>query len=152
MSPFNRVTSARRQPGSAFKPIVYLAALRAGDGAPFFTAASRVEDLPITLESNGESWSPRNSDDRYEGIVTVRQALEQSLNSATVRIAQTVGLPNVIEMARALGLQGAFAPVPRWRSARSERRSSWLARIFPWRTAALGRPPCQDPHGPVRRR
>src|SRR5207245_8699648 len=83
-SQFNRVTSAHRQPGSAFKPIVYLAALRAGDGAPFFTAASRVEDLPITVESGGQPWSPRNSDDRYEGIVTVRQALEQSLNSATV--------------------------------------------------------------------
>jgi len=111
-SQFNRATSAHRQPGSAFKPIVYLAALRAGDGAPFFTAASRVEDLPITLESNGEPWSPRNSDDRYEGIVTVRQALEQSLNSATVRIALTVGLPNVIEMARALGLESQLAPVP----------------------------------------
>jgi penicillin-binding protein 1B len=111
-SQFNRVASARRQPGSAFKPVVYLAALRAGDGAPFFTAASRVEDLPITLESNGESWSPRNSDDRYEGIVTVRQALEQSLNAATVRIAQTVGLPSVIEMARALGLSSPLAPVP----------------------------------------
>jgi penicillin-binding protein 1B len=111
-SQFNRVTSARRQPGSAFKPIVYLAALRAGDGAPFFTAASRVEDLPITLESGGQPWSPRNSDDRYEGIVTVRQALEQSLNSATVRVAQTVGLPTVIEMARALGIEGQLAPVP----------------------------------------
>jgi len=111
-SQFNRVTSARRQPGSAFKPIVFLAALRAGDGAPFFTPASRVEDLPITLEFNGEPWSPRNYDDRYEGIVTVRQALEQSLNSATVRIAQTVGLPNVIETARALGLSGQLAPVP----------------------------------------
>jgi len=111
-SQFNRVVSARRQPGSAFKPIVYLAALRAGDGAPFFTAASRVEDLPITLESNGQPWSPRNYDDRYEGIVTVRQALERSLNSATVRIAQTVGLPNVIGMARALGIQSQLAPVP----------------------------------------
>jgi penicillin-binding protein 1B len=111
-SQFNRVTSARRQPGSAFKPIVYLAALRAGDGAPFYTAASRVEDLPITLESGGQPWSPRNSEDRYEGIVTVRQALERSLNSATVRIAQTVGLSNVIETARALGLQGQLAPVP----------------------------------------
>jgi len=69
-SQFNRVTTARRQPGSAFKPIVYLAALRAGDGSPFFTAASRVEDLPLTLESNGQPWSPRNSDDRYEGVVT----------------------------------------------------------------------------------
>ncbi len=111
-SQFNRVTTARRQPGSAFKPIVYLAALRAGDGSPFFTAASRVEDLPLTLESNGQPWSPRNSDDRYEGVVTVRQALEQSLNSATVRIAQTVGLPTVIELARALGLQSQLAPVP----------------------------------------
>src|SRR5215472_7974124 len=111
-SQFNRVTSARRQPGSAFKPIVFLAALRAGDGAPFFTPASRVEDLPITLEFNGQPWSPRNYDNRYEGIVTVRQALEQSLNSATVRIAQTVGLPNVIETARALGLSGQLAPVP----------------------------------------
>src|SRR2546422_7616722 len=111
-SQFNRVPSAHRQPGSAFKPIVYLAALRAADGAPFFTAASRVEDLPITVESGGQPWSPRNSDDRYEGIVTVRQALEQSLNSATVRIAQTVGLPTVIEMARALGIQGQLAPVP----------------------------------------
>jgi penicillin-binding protein 1B len=111
-SQFNRVTSARRQPGSAFKPIVYLAALRAGDGSPLFTAASRVEDLPLTLESSGQPWSPRNSDDRYEGIVTVRQALEQSLNSATVRIAQTVGLPTVIELARALGLQSQLAPVP----------------------------------------
>src|SRR3989442_1386483 len=111
-SQFNRVPSAHRQPGSAFKPIVYLAALRAGDGAPCFTAASRVEDLPITVESGGQPWSPRNSDDRYEGIVTVRQALEQSLNSATVRIAQTVGLPTVIEMARALGIPGPLAPVP----------------------------------------
>jgi penicillin-binding protein 1B len=112
-SQFNRVTSARRQPGSAFKPIVYLAALRAGEGgAPFFTAASRVEDLPITLDAGGQPWSPRNSDDRYEGVVSVRQALEQSLNAATVRIAQTVGLPAVIEMARALGIQGQLAPVP----------------------------------------
>jgi len=111
-SQFNRVTLARRQPGSAFKPIVYLAALRARDGVPSFTAASRVDDLPITLESRGQPWSPRNSDDRYEGSVSVRQALERSLNAATVRIAQAVGLPNVIETARTLGLHGQLAPVP----------------------------------------
>src|SRR5262249_60832265 len=79
-SQFNRVVCARRQPGSAFKPIVYLAALRVGNGAPFFTAASRVEDLPITLESNGQPWSPRNYDDQYDGMLGVREALEQSLN------------------------------------------------------------------------
>jgi len=106
-SEFNRATQARRQPGSAFKPFIYIAALESG-----FTAASRVEDLPLTLESNGQPWSPRNSDDRYEGVVTVQQALEQSLNSATVRIAQTVGLPTVIDLARALGIQSQLAPVP----------------------------------------
>lgn len=111
-SQFNRVTLARRQPGSAFKPIVYLAALRARDGVPTLTPASRVDDLPITLEVGGKRWSPRNYDDRYAGRVSVRQALEQSLNAATVRIAQTVGLPNVIETARMLGLHGQLAPVP----------------------------------------
>src|SRR5437870_10408043 len=111
-SQFNRATLARRQPGSAFKPIVYLAALRSRDGGPRFTAASRVDDLPITLKVGGQPWSPRNYEDRYEGSVSVRQALEQSLNAATVRIAQAVGLPNVVEMARTLGLRGQLAPVP----------------------------------------
>jgi penicillin-binding protein 1B len=112
-SQFNRAALARRQPGSAFKPIVYLAALRARDGgAPLFTPASRVDDSPITLKAGGETWSPRNYEDRYAGNVSVRQALEQSLNAATVRIAQTVGLPNVVETARELGLRGQLAPVP----------------------------------------
>src|SRR2546426_6120791 len=111
-SQFNRVTLARRQPGSAFKPVVYLAALRARDGVPPFTPASRVDDLPITLQAGGQPWSPRNYEDRYAGTVSVRQALEQSLNAATVLIAQTVGLPNVIETARMLGFHGQLAPVP----------------------------------------
>src|SRR5207245_9707023 len=68
-SQFNRVTSAHRQPGSAFKPLVYLAALGAGDGAAFFTAASRVEDLPIAVTAGGHPRSPGNSDDRYAGIL-----------------------------------------------------------------------------------
>jgi penicillin-binding protein 1B len=111
-SQFNRATLARRQPGSAFKPFVYLAALRARDGAPRFTAASRVDDSPITLTAGGQPWSPRNYEDRYAGAVSVRQALEQSLNAATVRIALAVGLPNVVETARTLGLRGQLTPVP----------------------------------------
>jgi penicillin-binding protein 1B len=111
-SQFNRATLARRQPGSAFKPFVYLAALRAGDGAPRFTAASRVDDSPITLTAGDRPWSPRNYEDRYAGPVSVRQALEQSLNAATVRIAMTVGLPTVVETARTLGLRGQLTPVP----------------------------------------
>jgi penicillin-binding protein 1B len=112
VSQFNRATLARRQPGSAFKPIVYLAALHANNGAPLFTAASHVDDSPITLKVGGQPWSPRNYEERYEGNVSVRQALERSLNAATVRIAQTVGLPSIVEMARTLGLRGHLTPVP----------------------------------------
>ena len=111
-SQFNRATLARRQPGSAFKPIVYLAALHANNGVPQFTAASRVDDSPITLKVGGQPWTPRNYEERYEGNVSVRHALEHSLNAATVRIAQTVGLPSIAEMARTLGLRGHLTPVP----------------------------------------
>jgi penicillin-binding protein 1B len=87
-SQFDRATLAHRQPGSAFKPFVYLAALRPRDGVPAFTAASIVDDAPITVTTDGTPWTPRNFQDRYEGRVRVRRALEESLNAATVRIAQ----------------------------------------------------------------
>jgi penicillin-binding protein 1B len=113
VSQFNRAVLARRQPGSAFKPFVYLAALspRGGD-RPSFTAASLVDDSPITLTVGGTPWSPRNYEDRYEGRVRVRQALEHSLNAATVRLAQAVGLGVVIDTARTLGITSDLAPVP----------------------------------------
>jgi len=112
VSQFNRVTLARRQAGSAFKPFVYLAALRPRDGPPLFTAASMVDDAPLTMMVDGKPWSPRNYEERYHGRVSVRRALEQSLNSATVRISQAVSLPVIVETARAFGFQSDLAPVP----------------------------------------
>ena len=112
MSQFNRVTLARRQAGSAFKPFVYLAALQPRDGSPRFTAASLVNDAPLTLVVDGKPWSPRNYQERYQGRVSVRRALEQSLNSATVRISEAVGLPVIVETARAFGLAANLVPVP----------------------------------------
>jgi penicillin-binding protein 1B len=111
-SQFDRVTLARRQPGSAFKPFVYLAALRARDGGLPFTAATMVDDAPITVMADGKPWTPRNYEDRYEGRVTVRRAFEQSLNGATVRIAQVVGAPAIVATARAFGLGEHMEPVP----------------------------------------
>lgn len=111
-SQFNRAVLAARQPGSAFKPLVYLAALERRSAEPVLTAASLVEDAPITLVVDGKSWSPRNYGDRYEGRVTVRRALEASLNGATVRVAQQIGFPALVATARRLGLQSALAPVP----------------------------------------
>jgi penicillin-binding protein 1B len=111
-SQFNRAVVARRQPGSAFKPFVYLAALTPRKGASLFTAASLLEDAPITVVVDGKPWTPKNYDDRYEGPVTVRRALEGSLNTATVRLAQAVGLPVVIETARTMGMEVNLQPVP----------------------------------------
>ena len=111
-SQFNRAVFARRQPGSAFKPFVYAAALAERGGQPAFTAASLVDDTPITLTSGNKPWSPRNYEDRYEGRVSVRRALEQSLNAATIRIAMEIGLPEVVQTAQRLGLAAELAPVP----------------------------------------
>ncbi len=94
-SPFNRATQARRQPGSAFKLFVYLAALRSG-----WTPDSIVEDEPVTIGG----WTPVNSDGVYRGKVTVREAFARSSNAATVRLAQQVGRANVIRAARDLGI------------------------------------------------
>jgi penicillin-binding protein 1B len=112
-SQFNRALLARRQPGSAFKPFVYAAALTGRNGdRPSFTAATIVDDSPITLKVGNDSWTPRNYEDRYAGPVTVRRALELSLNAATVRVAQAVGVHAVVDEARALGLTSPLATVP----------------------------------------
>jgi penicillin-binding protein 1B len=111
-SQFNRAVLARRQPGSAFKPFVFLAALTPRKDASLFTPATLIEDAPITVMADGKPWTPKNYDDRYEGRVTVRRALEGSLNSATVRVAQAVGLPVVIETARTMGMEVDLKPVP----------------------------------------
>jgi penicillin-binding protein 1A len=94
-SPFNRVTQAQRQPGSAFKLFVYLAAFRTG-----WTPDSMVEDKPITIDG----WTPVNSDRVYRGPITLREAFARSSNAATVRLSQRVGLDNVIRAARDLGI------------------------------------------------
>jgi penicillin-binding protein 1B len=112
LSQFNRAVLARRQPGSAFKPFVFLAALTPRQEGPRFTTASLIEDAPITVVVDGKPWSPKNYDDHYQGMVTVRRALEGSLNTATVRLAQAVGLGTVVGTARALGVEGDLKPVP----------------------------------------
>jgi penicillin-binding protein 1B len=109
---FNRAIFARRQPGSAFKPFVYLAALSPQRSRAVWTAGSIVEDAPLTIFVGREQWSPRNYDDKYEGHVTVRRALERSLNSAAVRVAESTGLAAVVDAARALGIESPLSPVP----------------------------------------
>ena len=105
---FNRALAARRQPGSAFKPFVYAAALAAG-----MTPATMVDDEPLELEqSDGSVWSPRNFNDQYAGYVTLRTALMRSANAATIRVSRQVGEPRVVAAARRNGVTSPLQPVP----------------------------------------
>jgi penicillin-binding protein 1A len=99
---FNRATQALRQPGSAFKPFVYLAAIEQG-----MTANDVVQDAPISFKGArpGHPWTPKNYDGKYYGAVTLKTALAKSLNTATVRLADRVGIDTIIETAQKLGIR-----------------------------------------------
>jgi len=103
LSSFNRATQAKRQPGSAYKPFVYAAALE-GD----FTPASIVLDAPISFAGgpNGGRWSPENYSRQYYGPQTLRRGLELSRNVMTVRLANSVGMRNVVDLSEKMGLPG----------------------------------------------
>jgi penicillin-binding protein 1B len=113
-SSYNRAVDSRRQPGSAFKPFVYLAALDTPfqGRKPPLTAASVLEDLPDTFATDVGPWAPRNFEDVYEGRVTAARALARSLNVATVHLELEVGIPKVIQMAKTLGIESRLRQVP----------------------------------------
>src|SRR5690349_8392908 len=104
---FNRAVAAHRQPGSAFKPFVYAAALAAG-----FTPASMVDDEPVEVEQGGRIWTPANYGGEYLGRVTFRRALMKSSNAAAVRVSRAVGEQRVIQAAHRNGITSPLSPVP----------------------------------------
>lgn len=105
-SQFNRATQAKRQPGSSFKPFVYLAALDKG-----FTPATRVLDAPFTLEqAPGSYWNPTNYHGGYYGPTPLRVGIEKSRNLMTVRLADHIGMPTVVEYAKRFGIADDMKP------------------------------------------
>jgi len=102
-SQFNRAVSAQRQPGSTFKPFVFLAGLESG-----LTPESLVHDGPLEVEG----WEPKNYNARYYGDVTLRKALARSMNTVAVRVSEWAGRDKVIEVARRLGIESALTPEP----------------------------------------
>jgi penicillin-binding protein 2D len=104
---FNRALLAHRQPGSAFKPFVYAAAMAAG-----YTPSSEVDDDPIDVIQGRNVWSPSNYNDDYSGRITFRRALIKSANAATVRVSQAVGIPRIIEVAHRNGIVSQLPNVP----------------------------------------
>mgnify|MGYP006265883421 CR=1 FL=1 len=95
-SQFNRATQAKRQPGSAFKPIVYLAAFEGG-----LDAAAVIDDAPLSIDG----WQPSNFDGAYRGPVPVGTAIAESINTVAVRVLRRTGLDPVLELARRLGIR-----------------------------------------------
>ena len=106
-SQFNRATQALRQPGSAFKPFVYLSALEYG-----YTPQTVVDDAPISLPQGPglPLWEPRNYSGEYYGPSAMRVGLERSRNLMTVRLAQAIGMPNVMEVAERFGIERGLTP------------------------------------------
>lgn len=107
-SQFDRVEQARRQPGSAFKPFVYAAALARG-----WVLSQPLVDEPLQVKMpDGQIWKPRNFTGRYDGRVSMRDALVRSKNVATVRLAGSLGLGRVVDFAKKAGIEEPIVPVP----------------------------------------
>lgn len=102
-SQYNRAVQANRQPGSAFKPIVYAAAMESG-----ITPSTLLSDDPLEVPDPDKPetpWVPKNYDNKYHGIVSTRHALASSMNIATVRLAQETGIPHIVSLAKSFGFE-----------------------------------------------
>jgi penicillin-binding protein 1B len=113
-SQFNRVLSANRQPGSVFKPFVYLAAFERAyaEGRTDVTPASIVLDEPTSFVFNEQTWTPANYDGQFEGAITLRRALALSRNIATVKVAEAAGYDQVAALWRRVGAGTTPRPYP----------------------------------------
>jgi penicillin-binding protein 1A len=105
-SQFNRATQAIRQPGSAFKPVIYAAAVQRG-----FSPARVMVDAPIVYEQpDGKFWKPANYDGHFWGSVTLAEALAHSRNIIAIKLLEAVGVKNVVEYAKRLGIRSPLTP------------------------------------------
>jgi penicillin-binding protein 1B len=132
-SQFNRAVDARRQPGSAFKPVVALSALskrEVGAEGPVFTLASRLDDEPLRVETPVGLWEPANYDGRFRGSVTLRDALERSLNVPFARLGLRVGGEQIVETAKKLGIDSPLNPYPSLALGASEVTPLELTRAY----------------------
>jgi penicillin-binding protein 1B len=109
---FNRITQAKRQPGSTFKPFVYLTAFDPQRSKKLTYPSAYIDDVHFTIESGGKQWTPDNYDKKEHGRVTLRSALENSYNIATAKLALDAGLEEVVQTARDAGLTSDLQAVP----------------------------------------
>jgi penicillin-binding protein 1B len=113
VSPFNRALDAKRQPGSTFKPFILLTALsQSAEGKSDKTLSTIVSGEPVSVSTPEGLWSPANFEGKTYGNITVRKAIEDSVNTASVRLANDAGLTEVIKTARAAGITSPLSPFP----------------------------------------
>ncbi len=112
LTQFDRCTQARRPAGSVFKPFVYVAALEPAGGRPHITLGSMLDDSPLEVPTTSGPWRPANYDGEFHGEVPVRRALERSMNVATARLAQEVGVRRIADVAERLGVESPLPLVP----------------------------------------
>jgi penicillin-binding protein 1A len=125
-SKFDRVWQGLRQPGSAFKPFVYLTALERS-----IPPTRKIQDAPVKLVmAGGETWEPRNYTGRYDGPITVREALTRSKNTVTVQLAQELGMASVIQTAREMGISTPIPNVPATALGAAEVKPIELVRAY----------------------
>ena len=103
---FNRTTQAKRQPGSSFKPFVYLAALQKG-----FSPGSIIEDSPVTFNTIEGPYSPGNYTQKYLGKLPIRKALEKSVNVVAIKLNYLIGPENVVKVAQDIGIKSPLKPI-----------------------------------------
>lgn len=109
---FNRVTQSARQPGSVFKPFVYLTAFDPNRAKEPIAPSSYIYDIGFHVQAGGKDWSPKNYDKKEHGPITAREALYKSYNIATARLGIDAGLENVVQTARDAGISSALQAVP----------------------------------------
>ncbi|MBI2609432.1 MAG: PBP1A family penicillin-binding protein [Deltaproteobacteria bacterium] len=107
---FNRVFQAKRQPGSLFKPFIYTTAFELFPQK--YTLTTRLYDEPFLLHYEGQTWSPQNYDETYKGPILLREALEQSINVPSAKLAWEVGISNIIKTAHKMGIESNLPTVP----------------------------------------
>jgi penicillin-binding protein 1B len=128
---FDRAREAHRQPGSLFKPVAALAALAPELGEPpRFTLATLLDDEPFAMDTPEGPWQPHNHDAQFRGPVTLRQAIEHSLNVPMVRLGQLVGPRRIVRAARLLGIESPLHAVPSLVLGTSETTLLEMTRAF----------------------
>lgn len=130
-SQFNRAVQAFRQPGSLFKPIVLASAFALNDPKIVITPMTELVDEPFEMKlPSGQTWKPKNYDEGNQGNVTVRQALEQSINIPFVKLTQLVGPEHIVETAHRLGINSELRPVASLALGTNEVSPLELARAY----------------------